>query len=249
MDCLGKKKEKVQLNSKNILNKINSKYILKTIFWNLSKKGSLNIIKYNKTFQKILEINEEDFKEYLEKFSPIEIEIIPALNEKGIFINIPNKKNKSHFHIFFNDSNDEIYNNCLEEDDKVFKIKIIIDHKVVSFNKLFENCKCIESINFKKFYRINIEDMRSMFWQCSSLKEVNMSKFITNNVINMSWMFYRCHSLKKIDMSNCNIDSLTKMVGIFWGCSSLEEVNLPRFKVDNEINMRCMFSECPNELR
>ena len=45
-----------------------------------------------------------------------------------------------------------------EEEDKVTKIKIIIDYQVKSFKKLFKECHCIESINFKKFYRNNITD-------------------------------------------------------------------------------------------
>ena len=41
----------------------------------------------------------------------------------------------------------------IEEEDKVTKIKIIIDYQVKSFKYLFSGCKCIESIKFKKFYR------------------------------------------------------------------------------------------------
>ena len=44
---------------------------------------------------------------------------------------------------------------------KVSKINIIIDYQVTSFNDLFYNCKCIEPIYFKKFYRNNIIDMSS----------------------------------------------------------------------------------------
>ena len=44
----------------------------------------------------------------------------------------------------------------IEENDKVTKIKIIIDYQVKSFKELFYKCYCIESINFKKFYRNNV---------------------------------------------------------------------------------------------
>ena len=47
-------------------------------------------------------------------------------------------------------------------------------------------CECIESINFKKFYRNNITDMSCMFRGCSSLKDLNLKNFNTNNVTNMS---------------------------------------------------------------
>ena len=92
----------------------------------------------------------------------------------------------------------------IDEEDKV---KIIIDCQVKSLKKLFEYCRCIESINFKKFYRDNITDMSFMFSWCSSLKELNLNNFNTNNVTNMSWMFYGCSDdLKmKIKSENKNI--------------------------------------------
>ena len=77
------------------------------------------------------------------------------------------------------------------------KIKIIIDYQVKSFNKLFFKCYCIESINFKKFYRNNIIDMSWMFNGCSSLKELNLTNFNTNNVTDMGEMFCGCKSLKE----------------------------------------------------
>ena len=72
------------------------------------------------------------------------------------------------------------------------KKKIIIDYQVKSFKGLFPRCECIESINFKKFYRNNITDMSGMFYKCSSLKELNINNFNTNNVTNMKYMFSGC---------------------------------------------------------
>ena len=87
----------------------------------------------------------------------------------------------------------------INEEDKVTKIKIIIDYQVKSFS-LFYKCECIESINFKKFYRDNITDMSWMFRGCSSLKELNLNNFNTNNVTDMSYMFYECRSLKELNL-------------------------------------------------
>ena len=83
-------------------------------------------------------------------------------------------------------------------------IKIIIDFQVISFKNLFNNCECIESIHFKKFYRNNINNMSGMFWECSSLKELNLNTFNTDNVINMDRMFYYCSSLKELKLINFN---------------------------------------------
>ena len=72
---------------------------------------------------------------------------------------------------------------------KIWKIKVIIDANVKSFNKLFYCCSDIKSITFVKFNRSNINDMSNMFSGCSSLEELNISNFNTNNVTNMSYMF------------------------------------------------------------
>ena len=61
-------------------------------------------------------------------------------------------------------------------------IKIVIDFQVISFKYLFFGCYCISSIFFKKFYRVNINNMSDMLNSCSSLKELNISNFNTNNV-------------------------------------------------------------------
>ena len=60
---------------------------------------------------------------------------------------------------------------------------------------------CIESINYKKFYRNNITNMNRVFCYCSSLKELNLSNFNTKNVTNMSHMFSKCSSLEEINLS------------------------------------------------
>ena len=71
------------------------------IISNLQRSKLLNIIKYNKVFQRKLNIDINDYKDYCE----IEIEIIPANYEYGKFINIFDKKDKNYFHIYFNNNN------------------------------------------------------------------------------------------------------------------------------------------------
>ena len=76
-----------QIKLKGVLKDVKSNYILKKIFYNLTKGKFLNIIKYNKKLKKRLNININDFKEYSEIFSTIEIEIIPIKNKDCEFIN------------------------------------------------------------------------------------------------------------------------------------------------------------------
>ena len=181
-----KKNESAKQNP--ITEKIKSDYFLQKLYDNMTKKKKLEIVKYNKKVQNRLDLGVKDYKEYSETFTPIEIEIIPAKNRYDKFINIVEKE-KLYFHIYFNDNKEEIKNKYeIKEEDKVTKIKIIIDYQVKSFKYLFKFCECIESINFKKFYRNNIDNMSYIFYECSSLKELNLSNFNTSSVNNMNYL-------------------------------------------------------------
>ena len=110
----------------------------------------LNIIK---KIQNKLDINSNNFKEFSEKFSSIELELTIIKKDYNKFINILRDEDKVYYHIYFNDNKKEIKKYVLNEYDEVNKIKIRIDYQIKSFFKLFSNCKCIESIYFNKFVR------------------------------------------------------------------------------------------------
>ena len=71
-----------------MLNKIRSKYIIKTIALNLNERLYLELFKYNKKLKKKLEITKKDFRIY----NQIEIDIIPIELEKGNKNTIVKKK-------------------------------------------------------------------------------------------------------------------------------------------------------------
>ena len=180
----------------NKFGKIKSNYILQEIFGYLSQKKSLEIIKYNNRIKRGLNISINTYKEYCEKYTSIELEIIPVANKFDEFINI-DKEYKPYYHIYFDDNKEEKKRNKLNEKDKVNKINIKIDYQVQSFYKLFDNCDNIKSINFKKCFR-NINNMKFMFSGCSSLKEIKFSNFNTKNVTDMTGMFLRMFIIKRI---------------------------------------------------
>jgi len=218
------KNEKEELNEKNKIkdqfDDLKSDYFLEKVFNIIHKKKSLEIIKCNKKIQQRLNININNYKEYSEKYSSIEIEIIPIPNKYDNFIYFENEDNEKYYHIYFNnDKAKEIKRTFLKKDDKVSKINIIIDYQIESFTNLFYYCQCIKSIYFKKFVRNNITNMSCMFYNCSSLEELNLSNFNTNNVTNMSYMFWRCKSLKELNLSNFDINKVNNMYGMFWECS------------------------------
>ena len=82
------KVEKNQLKSASKYENIKADYFLRKVFDNLEKKKTLNIVKYNKNIKERINININDYKEYSEKYSSIEIEIKPFNDKYGKFINI-----------------------------------------------------------------------------------------------------------------------------------------------------------------
>ena len=234
---IGENEESVSIKLKNKFTEIKSDYFLERVFNYMHKVAKLKIIKNNKNIQKRLKININDYKEYSEIYSSIEIEIIPKKNEYGKYINIKEGDEK-YYHIYFNDNKkDEIKRTYLNKDEQISKINIIIDYQIISFSYLFSNCYCIESINFKKFYRNNINDMSGMFHGCSYIKELNLSNFNTNNVNDTNEMFYKCSSLEQLNISNFNTNNIQNMSAMFYECSSLKELDVSNFNTNNGTNL------------
>ena len=99
--------EKNQLKSAIRYENIKADYFLEKVFNNLEKKKTLNIVKYNKNLKNRINININDYKEYAEKYSSIEIEIKPVSNKYGKFINIK-KEEEIYYHIYFNNNKEDI---------------------------------------------------------------------------------------------------------------------------------------------
>jgi len=236
-------KEVNKVKSKDIFKNLKSDYFLQILFNNLMKKKTLDIIKYNKNIKNRININIKDYKEYSEIYSSIWNRNNPVKVKYGKFMNI-NEENKMHIHIYIDDNKEEIKRNYLNQNEKVKTIKIFIDYHVLSFGYLFYDCKCIESLKFKKFCRNNINSMVSMFYGCLSLNELNLSNFNTNNVTNMVSMFNGCSSLKELNLTNFNTDNVIYMQGMFYDCSSLKELNLTHFNTNNVTRMQTMFCNC-----
>ena len=237
------KDKKAQIKLEDKFENIKSKYIFKKIFNNLDTKRKLNLIRLNKNIKKRLDININDYIKCLE----IVIELKPVNNKSGRFINI-NEENEKYYHISFNNGKKRTKRNYINEDEQIENIKIIIDYQIKSLDFLFHNCDLIESINFKQFYRNNINNMSYMFSGCSSLKKLNLNNFNTHNVTNMGGMFSGCSSLKELYLNNFNTNNVTDMYGMFLGCSSLKELNLNNFNTNNVTDMYDIFRGCSNDL-
>ena len=231
------------------LRNLKSDYFIQKIFEFMLERKSLETIRYNKSIQKRINIDINYYKAYSETKTSIELDIIPKKDDYGGFINIK-EEDKKYFHIYYDDNKKrEVEYILLDFGHNVSKISIIIDYQIKSFSKLFRYCACIESIEFKKFYRNNVTNMSNMFDLCRSLIKLNLNNFNTNNVTDMSLMFNDCFSLKELNLNNFNTNSVTDMSGMFNNCSSLKELNLNNFNTNNVTKMSGMFYGCLNELK
>ena len=248
-NTINKKEKKSPIKLKDHLKNIKSEYFLPRIFDYLNTKVKLEIIKFNKNIKNKINININNYKEYSEIYSSIEIEIIPVENGEGKFINI-NKEDEKYYHIYFNNNKNEIKKTYLKRKDKVSKINIIINHQIKSFRELFYDCKCIKSLNFKKALRNNLTDMYQMFNTCTSLIELNLSNLKTTNVTDMGFMFMNCWSLKILNISNFNTKNVTDMSYMFFRCSSIKQIYFSsNFIVTDETNMKYMFEGSSEQLK
>ena len=205
-------------SNKNYFGMVRSKYILGYIFNNIPIVQRLNAIRYNKNFQKKLNI---DIKDYIREYLKIGIELVPEENKYGKFLNI---KYKKYCHIFFNNNIEEIKRVYITTKDEIKKIKIFIDYEIKSLNELFKGCVCIKSINFFRFNRTNIEIMSGMFLGCCNLRKINCSKFHTDNVTDMGRMFEGCSALEQINLDKFSTSNVTDMRRMFYNCISLNKI-------------------------
>ena len=94
------------IDSNNKLRNLKSDYFIQKFFGYMTERKSLEIIRYNKSIQKRIDININHYRACSEKYSSIELDIIPMKPMKdndGKFINI-DEEDKKYFHIYFNDN-------------------------------------------------------------------------------------------------------------------------------------------------
>ena len=124
---------------------LKSNYCLKKIYAIMKKTKSLTIVKYNKKLQNRMNLNINSYKDYSQLYSLIEIELkfiddkykeierklynIWFKEKNNTFINILDEE-KEYFHIYFDNSKEEIKRNFLNKNEKVNTIKIIINYQV-----------------------------------------------------------------------------------------------------------------------
>ena len=141
---------------------------------------------------------------------------------KDTFIKIDEK----YYHIYFDDKPEEIKRNYFIKDEKVSKIKVILNYEGDSLSELFGLSLNIKKIKFNKFRNKTIKNMEHMFSGCDSLEEIDISKLKTDNVTNMNNMFCCCSNLQELNLTNFNTINVIDMSSIFSGCKKLNKLNI-----------------------
>ena len=85
------------------------------------------------------------------------------------------------YHIYFDKNEKESSDNSVKDDDEkeVSKVKVIIDNEVESLYNLFNDISIVVSIYFVRLARNNIKNMKKMFDNCKKLYIINFKKFNT----------------------------------------------------------------------
>ena len=237
-----------------MLKKIQSQYTIKSIFNLLQLNQRLKLVKYNKKYQSLLNLEMYDYVAY----SQIIIEIKPLtditlIQEKNKFFNyIPNtSSNNYQIYFYYNTEKKKNFGekksrNYFMKGENIYKIKLYINHEVTSLKDLFCGCKIIEEINFINFHRKNITNMESMFHGCSSLVKINLENFNTENVTNMKFMFYQCTMIQELNLNQFNTNKVINMQKMFFDCRKLKKIFFDKKNfIFNKVNdMSFMFCKC-----
>jgi len=228
-----------------MLDNIKSGYIAQKIISYVPKRIYLELLIHNKKLQKKIKISLDTYIKYSNQIE-IEIKMETDLTGRGIhhkFINT-HEEEESYFHIYFDEGKEEIKRNYIGKNEKVSKIKVLIDMEIQSLCRLFNWCNQVKEIKFIKFNRIDFTDFRGMFYGCENLINLDIAKLKTDNVTNMTSMFFSCESLKNLNLSNFKTDNVTSIRSMFDSCYSLEKLDLSNFRTDKVETMEFMFNDC-----
>ena len=165
-----------------MLDNIKSSYILKELFKYVNEYKKLKLLNYNKTIQQRINLSIEDYKNYLS--IKIEVKLIDNYNVNcnNTFISKEFKNSYSSFiYVVLNDETIERKIDSIKND-KISKVKIILNYDLNSYKDLFKHCYFIKEIKFLKNNKNNVTDMSNMFYGCSSLTSLDISELKTDNV-------------------------------------------------------------------
>ena len=156
------------------------------------------------------------------------------------------KKEKKELVVYYN--NDLDYQN--------FKVTLSqIGNKpfITDMSYMFNNCKYLQSVDFKGWQTNNITSMEAMFQLCKLEKLPDISNFNTTNLENIRAMFCKCTKMKDKDIPNMNKwftnkdSKLSNISMLFNGCKSLTSITFSKNWYTTKLeDMSYMFNNCLN---
>ena len=189
------------------------------------------------------------------------------------------KNNKDRFYVQINEKEQNELNvyHFIENDNEeinVFLKEKNIDMPVTDLSYMFNNCKDLKSVDFKKWNFSNItsmeamfqlcpleempdkifdfhskylENIRAMFCKCVNITSIpdNIKWFSKdNNIRNISMLFSGCKKLISINKQNWFSNKVEDMSYLFNRCEELTEIQMGKLSLENVKNLCGLFNGC-----
>lgn len=110
-------------------------------------------------------------------------------------------------------------------------------------SSMFENCRCMETIDMEKLPLSAVFDVSNLYYDCESLISVKPPKGSANIGTTMVRLCANCSSLPEIEIiSKFSADARE----LYRNCKSMKKISILDHQMDNVKYMDDMFSNCSN---
>ena len=206
---------------------IKSVYFKRIMFDHLDIVKKHSIVKYNKSLQKMLNIEKKHYNKlpYIEIVSNYDLEYVNKLESK--FINIPDRfLDRIKFTTeFFN--KETKMKEKYPKNKKYTVIQHIKTHHSFRFKELFKDIDIVKNIKIVRFYSIYGNDnMSSLCENCNNLEDIYISGVNFKKITNMKNTFANCYKLKILNISNFNLNKNANIENMFLNCNNLKQLNI-----------------------
>ena len=118
-----------------------------------------------------------------------------------------------------------------------------------NFNRFFNNCQKLPSLDLSDWDISSSTDLREMFSNCEELTELNLSGWtFDNKLISTSFgdgIFYNCIKLNNIiGLEYITISGVENLNSVFRNCESLSSLDLSHWDTTSVTNMGNTFFDC-----
>lgn len=127
----------------------------------------------------------------------------------------------------------------------VIGIENLNTSETVYFEKTFEVCHALKSLDLSSWNTGKAESFDMMFYGCESLEDLCIDGFNTASATRLGPMFAYCYCLKELDLTSFNTANVEYMNRMFAECSSLNTIYVSdAFKTDKVSSSDAMFFGC-----